>query len=249
MIKSRIQSWRSVIAALVLVLGLMMPTSTSQAQLVGNLGNPGVFPPNSKPYGKSYAEWGARWWQWGMELPPAPGHPFFGCPNPPDAGQSGPVWFLAGGPECDLTIPVVKALFFPVVGGVECSSLEQGSYQEGGFHGDTAEEQRTCAKFWADHIVLASLFCEIDGVPVRNLARYRFASPQFTFTAPTPWVFGAIGGVGTSVADSYYLFLTPLPAGAHTLHFGGTFHFSVAEGDPFDLDFPYDTTQHLTIAP
>jgi hypothetical protein len=244
MTKNRKQYWRNVIAAFVLVLGLMTPTSTSQALLVGNLGNPGVFPPNSKPYGKSYAEWGARWWQWGMELPPAPGHPFFGCPNPPDAGQSGPVWFLAGGPECDLTIPVGKALFFPVVGGVECSSLEDPP-----FHGDTAAEQRACAMFWGNHTVVDSLFCEIDGVRVQNLARYRFVSPQFTFTAPTPWVFGPKGGEGTAVADSYYFFLTPLPAGTHTLHFGGTVHISVAEGDPFDLVIPYDLTFHLTIAP
>jgi hypothetical protein len=41
--------------------------------------------------------------------------------------------------------------------------------------------------------------------------------------------------------------LSPLSKGAHTVHFGGTSHFSVAEGDDFDGDFPIDTTYHLTV--
>jgi len=232
--------WRRIAVALVLVAGLLMPTTTPLAQ---SGGNPGVIPPNARPYGSTYEQWSAKWNQWGLELP-VEGHPYLGCPEPPDAGQSGPVWFLAGGPAyCALTVPVGKALFFPLVG-AECSSLED---PEGGFHGDTAAEQRTCAKFWADHIVVASLFCEIDGVPVKHLASYRFVSPQYQFTAPTPWVFGAVGGTGTSVADGYYLMLSPLSKGAHTIHFGGTFHFSVAAGDPFDGDFGIDTTHVLTV--
>ncbi len=237
MIRSKKQYWRSIIAALVLVLGLTMPTSTPQAQ---SGGNPGVIPPNARPYGLTYAQWSAKWFQWGLSLPVA-GHPFNGCPSPPDAGQSGPVWFLAGGPtECAITVPVGKAVFFPLVT-AECSDLEG--------LGGTEADQRACANFFADHIVVSSLFCEIDGVPVNNLARYRFASPQFNFTAPTPWVFGAVGGTGTSVGDGYYLMLHPLSKGDHTIRFGGAFHFSVAEGDPFDLDFGIDTTYHLTIAP
>ena len=199
----------------------------------------GVFPPNSKPYGKSYGEWSARASQWAFNLP-VEGHPFLGCPEPADAGQSGPVWFLAAGPaECSGAVPVGKALFFPLAN-TDCSTLEDPP-----FHGDTEAEQRECAKFWADHIVEASLFCEIDGVPATNLAIYRAVSPQFAFTAPTPWVFGAVGGQGTAVVDGYSLMLSPLSKGAHTIHFGGAFHFSVADGDPFDADFGFDTTHHL----
>jgi len=202
---------------------------------------PGVLPPGSIPYGKSYAQWSAQFSKWAFALP-VEGHPFLGCPASCDAGQSGPVWFLAGGPsECTCTIPVGKALFFPLAN-AECSSLEADP-----FHGDTAEEQRACAAFFADHIVVSSLFCVVDGVPVTNLQNYRFVSPQYTFTAPTPWVFGDTGGTGTSVSDGYSIMLTPLSKGAHTLHFGGAFHFSVAEGDPFDADFAIDTTYHLIV--
>jgi len=227
-------------AVIAVVLGLMAPATIRVAQADRNP-NPGVLPLNSKPYGKSYGEWSASSSQWGFKLP-VEAHPFLGCPEPPDAGQSGPVWFLAGAPtDCAINVPVGKALFFPLAN-ADCSTLEDPP-----FHGETAAEQRTCAKFWADHIVQASLFCEIDGVPLTDLANYRVVSPQFDFTAPTPWVFGAVGGQGTAVVDGYSLLLHPLSKGNHTIHFGGAFHFSVADGDPFDNDFAVDTTFHLTV--
>ena len=94
---------------------------------------------------------------------------------------------------------------------------------------------------------IRDLFCTIDGVPVENLAAYRVQSPQFTFTAPTPWIFGDTGGAGTSVSDGYFLMLAPLSRGAHTLRYGGSFHFSTAEGDPFDFDASLDITYHLIV--
>src|SRR5882757_5084559 len=35
----------------------------------GNAGNPGVLPPQSHPYGKSYGEWAAKWVQWALSIP------------------------------------------------------------------------------------------------------------------------------------------------------------------------------------
>jgi hypothetical protein len=32
--------------------------------------NPGVFPPDSKPYGLTYAEWSAKWWEWFASISP-----------------------------------------------------------------------------------------------------------------------------------------------------------------------------------
>lgn len=198
------------------------------ASVLGNAGNPGVLPPGSHAFGLSYGDWSARWWQWGLTLP-VPGHPFAGCPASCAEGQSGPVWFLAGGPtDCSCTVPPGKALFFPLAN-AECSTLEPAP-----FHGDTEAEQRACAKGWADQIPAASLFCEIDGMPMEDLARYRFASPQFGFTASTPWIFGGVGGPGTAVGDGYYLLLRPLSKGRHTIHFGTT-------------AFGIDTTYHVTV--
>src|SRR5262245_2884044 len=79
--------------------------------------NPGVLSPTSKPYGKSYSEWAAAWWQWGLSIP-ADRNPLSDrtgefC----DEGQSGPVWFsggLATSGERTCTIPAGKALFMPI---------------------------------------------------------------------------------------------------------------------------------------
>ena len=202
-----------------------------------------VVPPNATRYGSDYAGWSAEWLQWFMSQP-VDGHPGNDSPGfDVTAGQSGDVWFLAGNysPEPrTCTIPAGKALFFPMYN-AECSSLEPA---ESGFHGDTAKEQRTCAKYWADHIVQP--YCEIDGKAVAKPESYRVTSPQFTFTAPTPWIFGDTGGTGTSVGNGYYILLSPLSPGEHTLRFGGILHFTLAD-DGFDGDFPIDMTYHLAI--
>lgn len=237
MLRNKKHYRRSVLAALALVLTLLISTSTPQAQ---SGGNPAVIPPNARPYGLTYGQWSARWEQWLLSLPVA-GNPQLGCPSPPDAGQSGPVWFITpqiGTPaSCAISVPVGKAVFVPLLA-VFFDSLS-GS--------NTAEEQRDLAQFFANHIVVSSLFCELDGVPMRNLARYRFLSPQFEFLAPTPWIGGDVGGQATATADGYYLILHPLPPGTHTIHFGGAIHLSVAEGDPFDADVGADMTYHLTV--
>ena len=223
------------------IVGLLLAAAPPVRAGLGNADNPGILPPQTRAFGRSYAAWAAAWWKWSLELP-LEGHPFYGCPASCDAGQSGPVWFVAGGPtECGCGVPAGKALFFPIVN-AEASSLEDPP-----FYGATEAEQRDVATWWADHIVIASLFCEIDGVPVENLDAYRFVSPQIAFTAPTPWAYGAVGGPGTSVGDGYFLLLKPLSKGSHTIHFGGTSHFSEAEGDPFTADFGIDTTYRITV--
>lgn len=208
--------------------------------------NPGVLPPNASPHGKSYPEWAAAWWQALLEFP-FEDHPALSG-SPEDAlltGHAGKVYFGAvpvdSGITRSATLPSGASLFLGLLN-VECSSLEDPP-----FHGDTEAEQRACAKFFADRIVPEDLFCTIDGVPLGHLDRYRVGSPQIEFTAPTPWLFGAEGGDGTSVGDGYFLMLAPLSAGKHTIHLGGRFHFNAGDlgDDPFDL--PVDITINLTV--
>jgi len=133
-------------------------------------------------------------------------------------------------------------LFVPALT-VECSSLEP---PESGFHGDTEEEQAECATYWSDHIVNPSV--DIDGLPVPNIASYRVVSPQFEFTAPDPNILLVPGGgPGTAVADGYYLMVSPLSRGTHTIRVRGALRFSVAAGDPFDLDLSNDVLFNITV--
>ena len=88
----------------------------------------------------------------------------------------------------------------------------------------------------------------IDGVPVENVSDYRSESPQFTFTAPTPWISGDTGGTGTSVGDGYYMMIKPLPVGRHVIEYGGTFHFEPGEIEPGAVDLPHSGTIILNVA-
>src|SRR5687767_13374836 len=52
-----------------------------------------VFAPDARPYGKTYGEWAAEFWQYALEFP-VEGHPFLDTPEYDfAAGQSGKVWF------------------------------------------------------------------------------------------------------------------------------------------------------------
>ena len=173
-----------------------------------------------------------------MEHPIA-GHPGIDSPDfDVRSGQTGNVWFLAtpfGTVERTVSIPAGTALFISMAN-AEASSLE-GSVTEA--------EQRASAAWQADHIV--SVSCSVDDASVSNVAAYRVQSPQFSFTAPDPWIFSpAPSGAGTSVADGYFVMLAPLSAGTHTIHLTGLIHFAVADGDPFDGDFSLDDTYHVT---
>jgi hypothetical protein len=222
----------SIVAALSLVLASALGASEPTINIV---------PPDGIYHGKTYAEWSADATQLSLEHP-LEGHPALNTPDfDPRSGQRGAVWFL-GGPletaERSIKVPAGKALFLILIN-VECSSVEP---VESGFHGDTEAEQRTLAKFWADHIV--NVACVIDGAAVANIGDFRFSSPQFSFEAPTPWLFGDVGGTGTSVADGYSLLLEPLPKGEHTIHFTGVFRFTV-EQDGFDGEIAVDMTYHI----
>lgn len=239
-----------VAVSLTAILTLVLASTTLAQPSANSL----IYPPTDKPFGQSYAKWSAQWWQWALALP-VEGHPFnkhgFDC-NSANNGQSGPVWFLGLSPMPPLvkrscTIPANTAVFLGLPN-VECSSLETPDFDpDFGFGAHSAAAQRDCANFWANHIVVSSLFCTIDGQAVANLGSFRFVSSQFTFTAPTPWIFGDTGGTGRAVSDGYFLMLKPLSSGTHTLNCGGMFHYSEDEGDPFTDDFGFGNIYHLTV--
>jgi len=200
-----------------------------------------IVPPGATYHGKTYGEWSAAFWQYALAQP-VEGHLFLDTPEFDfSSGQQGDVWFV-GAPDGPLTryvdLPSGKALFL-TIRDVETSSLEAPP-----FFGATEEEQRASSTWFADHIV--DVYCEIDGVPVPNLWDYRAASPQFEFTAPTPWIWGDVGGKGTAVSDGYFV-MVELPKGQHTIHYGGTYHFEAGELIDEPLDLPHDVTLEITV--
>jgi hypothetical protein len=185
-----------------------------------------VVPLNTTPFGMSYGEWSARWWQWAFALPFNIGP--FNWPNlaTPDCGvgQFGPVWFLAGfspspGPVAvTCHVPAGKALFLPIVNN-ECSSLEDFPYD-----GDSPRERRQCAQADTDSNPPVRLEASVDGHNISNLTSYRAQSPDFWFVIPPPTKLlgGNILGyptaaIGQSSSDGYYLMVVLSP-GTHTIH-------------------------------
>ena len=199
-----------------------------------------IVPPDATYHGKTYGEWSAAFWQYALALP-VEDHPFLTEEIDFSAGQKGSVWFW-GAPDGPFTrhisMPPGKALFL-TVRDVEVSTLEEPP-----FFGATEEEQRDQANWFADRII--DLFVTINGVPVENIEDFRFTSPQFTFTAPTPWVFGEVGGTGTAVGDGYYLMLE-LPKGHHTIHYSGTYRFAPGELGDEGFDLPHEAIIEVTV--
>jgi hypothetical protein len=202
-----------------------------------------VVRPTEKYQGRSYGDWAAAWQEWAIGLPALPGHPNFDDGNfDITDGQSGAVWFLAapfGTVERSGTVPKHTALFIALLN-AEVSNLESDP-----FFGATEADQRAQVDFLVDHIV--NPFFIIDGKPLKKIGDYRVASPQYSFYAPDPNILGVPAGSGTSVTDGYWVLVEPMEKGEHTIQYGGAFHFSVAEGDPFDLDVAMDMTYHLTV--
>jgi hypothetical protein len=204
--------------------------------------NRGIFPLVSNPYGSSYPEWSARWWQWVQGIPADVNPQFDATGANAGQNQSGPVFFLCG---CvggafvrDVTVPAGMALFFPVV------NWEQDTFDIGGNPlglPDPLSNQdiRDIATFGIDQV--SSFSCEIDGVSVRDLGGFRFQSPIFSFDFDR--TLAALEGypathVSTAVTEGYWLMLRPLTAGQHTIHF-------TAAAPPFS--FTLDVTYHLTV--
>lgn len=219
--------------------------------------NPGILPPSSTAFGKTYGGWSAAWWQY-VESQPASSNPLVdrtgaGC----SAGQSGPVFFLVGtfgsgtATRDKCTVPAGKALFFPLLNvfdvHVACT-LAPAS---------VCDNNEIPEKVWADlqasKFSASELHAKIDGVPVANLdpsnTPYRAcagpvarcSAPSFSLTFPADNFFSSLGlPAGTyapAVADGFYLLLAPLTPGPHTITFGGTGFFggSISEDIKYNL--------------
>jgi hypothetical protein len=204
----------------------------------GNSGNLTLFPPDAEPYGLTYGEWTAKWWQWIFSMPeednPAVDDTGENCAN----NQTGPVWFLAGTfggavtREC--TIPSDKGILFPIMN-VECDSATDPAF-------DTESELRSCAKADQDTVITKEI--TIDGVNIGNLDSYRFQSPLFNLTFPENNIAGIEPQTTKAVSDGFWIFLGPLPPGTHEIH------SKAALGDPTAIgttNFALDVRYLITV--
>lgn len=246
--------------ALSLIAALLLALPMHGARADGNP-NPGILPPNSHAYGKTYGGWSAAWWQY-VEAQPTSSNPL-NDPTGASCGvdQSGPVFFLVGAngsgaaTRDDCTVPAGKALFFPLVNSfdVHVACTPQTA--------SVCDSNDTPQKIWDDleitnGVSISALHASIDGVPVSNLdpasTPYRAcagpvarcSAPSFSLTFPADNFFAPglpAGTYGPAVADGVYLLLAPLTPGVYTITFGGT-------GFSFGSQFSQDITYHLVVS-
>lgn len=132
-----------------------------------------------------------------------------------------------------MTIPVGTALFFPLIV-ASSSDLEAPP-----FFGADEAEQAAIANFFIDGVT--DLGAVIDGRTVKNPEGYRIQSPQYTFNVPDSNILGLpSAATGTAVSAGFYLLLTPMSRGTHTIQFTATYA-------PFD--YIIDTTYVINVVP
>jgi hypothetical protein len=230
--------------AVFIVLLLLTPSTTFQfawAQAptsnTSSSSNPAIFPPDSQPYGITYGEWTAKWWQWAHSIPTAnnPQLDQTGKDCAQAQNQTGPVWFLAGtsggSAERTCTIPAGKAILLPIVNSFYLRDA-----------GETKEEMLAGAKEPIDKVT--TLEASVDGTPLQNLSNYRIQSPFFNATLPNDNVLGVPEGTYLEVADGYWAFLEPLPLGQHEIRLHGVIIDPTRPTPSFETAVTY----HLTIS-
>lgn len=227
--------WTAVLGAVALTLILAAPGALAQKGTVG------VFQPGTRPYGMSYGDWSAAWWQWAYSLPVDQNPLFDETGALAGQGQSGPVFFLAGvfnvtgTAERTCNVPVGKAILFPIL------NTEWDNYCPPA----TMSQEELLAQVNAQLDQVSSLECQLDGIAITNLTNFRTTSGAFDVTFPDNNLFQLFGcdvpagNYPGFVSGGYYVMLTPLAKGAHTLHFHGGI------GDP--PFFALDITYHLNV--
>ena len=181
-----------------------------------------------------------KWWKWALETP-ASENPLTDTTGQFAAvNQRGRVWFLAGNPGGTtirtISVPSGKALFFPIV---NVFDAEDGIIVGGGRLFLVPRPVQVAQTFVSNVIATATgLSCEVDGNPLPITAANLEQSTPFGLHLPADNILGVPAGIYFPAIDSgYYVLLSPLSAGQHTIHFAGTLTFF-----PLSLDVTYNIT-------
>ncbi len=190
-----------------------------------------VFPPESSPFGASYAEWAANWWHWGLSSSTSTTGPLKDdnvngvggaqCAVGQGPG-SGPVWYLAGNAGTkSCTIPHGRAILVNVLSAVYCAfnddqplATRSVGFVRSVLNGDALDET-------------TGLSMTIDGKPVPLVRRFLASSvifPLYSIPSAPDTFFGPVAATSfpfTCATDGFYVLVKPLSPGSHTIHYAG----------------------------
>jgi hypothetical protein len=172
-------------------------------------------PDEDKPYGLSYGQWTAKWWDWCFSSPMSTSPLIDDTGEYSHFNQTGPVWFLCGTfgenrfPKRKCTVPRDRGILFPVINYIFVPDSEIRTDYEVAQH----------VKKDIDDII--KLEATIDDLAVPS---FRVASDPVIFhiNIREKNKLGLPVGMNKASADGYWIFLRPLPPGEHRLYFHGS---------------------------
>jgi hypothetical protein len=200
--------------------------------------NPGLYSVDSKPYGLTFPQWSEKWWQWMISIPQSQN------PLNDDTGKNcgvgqnnSNVWFMTGTGSGTVvrscTVPSSKAILIQPAE-TECSYAEYPSLK-------AESELRSCA---IEGDKVSSIHVSIDGKNLQNPQNYIVQTPLFDVSIPKDNIFAAPAGPSKAVSHAYVIFLEPLKAGKHDIHFD---QVTLGSPETGTGNFAYDVTYHLTV--
>lgn len=177
-----------------------------------------IYPIDSKPFGHTYGEWSARWWQWLLSIPKSksPLHDSTGV-NAHINQKYQNVFFLCQTnentvphtPTRAVTIPKGTSIFMPIINWISILHID----------GETDQELTEIANKKMD--VVANLEITIDGLRIKNgLEEYRILSPCFEIWLPRENIVASSPGMRRAISDGYWLFLKSLETDTIISSFG-----------------------------
>jgi hypothetical protein len=165
-----------------------------------------IYPISSKPFGRTYAEWSIKWWQWLLSIP-KPYNPAFDFSGlHAGVSQSDPNMFFlcqtieAVGftPTRTMNIPAGHAIFMPVINWVSIMDVD----------GKNESELLSVAKEKMD--VISDLSIIVNGVKtIEPLNNYRVNSTLFLTELPDNNIFSLPSGRRQFVSDGYWICFQP----------------------------------------
>jgi len=194
---------------LVLILGVLSPVFAIESV--------NIFPPDSKPYGLTFAEHQQNFWKWILSIPakesPVNDRTGEKCTNGQSNSNSS-IFYLSmntgGISERTCIVSAGKGLFIPVM---------QVEWSEKEAPGASVEELHKSAK--KDQDSVNSLYLKINDKEYKyeDLIKYRTHTDVFEVVFPDNGIFGVIeGGVSKAVGDGFYIITEPLTKGNYSLH-------------------------------
>jgi hypothetical protein len=174
-----------------------------------------IYPQNSKPFGLTFGEWSAKWWQWLLSISKSLNPAMDSSGENASIGQSNSnVFFLCQSienvkpPGRKISIRRGTSLFLPIINWIS-------NFYE---HGKSERELIETAAEKMD--VIGNLKFNLNGINIQGLEKYRFRSKFFTVELPQDNILDLPPGKARLISDGYWVFTKPIVTDTRISTFG-----------------------------